>query len=173
MMDSSLIIKSKLGVGSCFSFILDLKKVTGNISRSKDPEADLLKPAFNTEKKIVVLIAEDNPINLKLEVILLNRIFSNAIIFTATDGEAAIKIYRKNEPDIIFMDIHMPKMNGFEATEIIRENEDGRKRVVIIGISADAQQERADMAIEKGMDSYLTKPLKKIELLSVLSEFLT
>jgi PAS domain S-box-containing protein len=173
MMGSSLIIKSKLDVGSCFSFILDLKKVSGNISRSKDIEAGLLKPAFNTEKKIVVLIAEDDPISLKLEVILLNRIFSNAIIFTATDGEAAIKIYRKNEPDIIFMDLHMPKMNGFEATEIIRGDEDGRKRVVIIGLSADAMQEKVDMAIEKEMDSYLTKPIKKIELLSVLSEFLT
>jgi PAS domain S-box-containing protein len=172
MMDSSLIIKSKLGVGSRFSFILDLKKGPGNISRCRELEADLLKPAFNIEKKIVVLIAEDDPISLKLEVTLLNKIFSNAIIFTATDGEAAIKIYRKNEPDIIFMDLHMPKINGFEATEIIRGDEDGRKRAIIIGLSADAQQERADTAIEKGMDSYLTKPIKKIEFLSVLSEFL-
>ncbi|HOO32361.1 MAG TPA: PAS domain S-box protein [Thermotogota bacterium] len=171
MMGASLIIKSKPGEGSSFSFVLELRKVSERQSEER-MEKSVTIDHFDTKDRIKILIADDDPISLKFEQILLRKIIPNTKILTATDGEQAVTQFRKNRPGIVFMDLHMPKINGFEATEQIRKYERNKGETIVIGLSADAMKERADTAFERGMNGYLTKPLNRKRLTDILAKYI-
>jgi CheY-like chemotaxis protein len=106
---------------------------------------------------IKVLIAEDNPINQKLLSRLLQKI---SISFTiVSNGEEAVIAFKKDKYDIIFMDIHMPVMDGLEATRLIR-NEDNslNSGVKIIAMTANIMREDLDNFMKIGMNDVMTKP---------------
>ena len=80
----------------------------------------------------------------------------------AENGREAVEMYQSFEPDIVFMDISMPEMDGKEATAKIREIEDGTDRhVPIVAMTAHAMGGDQDGILAAGLDHYLTKPLKK------------
>ncbi len=93
-------------------------------------------------------------------------------ITEAVNGKEAIIKYAENDIDLIFMDIHMPEMNGYEATRKIREFEAGKKRAPIIALTADAFRDDRDKCLSEGMDFYLAKPFRPEEIVKVIRRFM-
>jgi len=121
---------------------------------------------YNWEGKII-LVAEDVLINFKL--LELNLKKTNATIIWAKDGEEVVEYASKNKVDLILMDIQMPKLNGYDATRLIRET---NKVVPIIAQTAFTMTNERDSSIEAGCNAYITKPINRIELLSTIHKYL-
>ena len=121
-----------------------------------------------TEKKLRVLLAEDNPVNQKLAVRLLEK-QGHAVAVAATGSEALEALGRESF-DVVLMDIQMPEMDGLEATRRWRQRENGSgRRVPVIALTAHAMKGDREKCIEAGMDGYLTKPIRLKELSQVLA----
>ncbi|RLW71714.1 MAG: hypothetical protein B6D71_00705 [gamma proteobacterium symbiont of Stewartia floridana] len=114
-----------------------------------------------------ILVVDDNDINLKLISTLMRG--KGAIVTEAYDGLSAISKTQNNHYDLILMDIHMPKMKGTEAAEIIRRNENGSSHTPIIALTADAVPATRNQIAESGMDGYLLKPIDEPQMWSVIN----
>lgn len=116
-----------------------------------------------------ILIVDDNPINLKLEKILLSVEGYN--IRTATDAEEALKILETFKPRLIMMDLQLPGMSGLELTHKIKDNPTF-KDIVIIAVTAYAMKGDKEKALKAGCDGYITKPIDTKTLPNVIANFL-
>lgn len=117
-------------------------------------------------RKVSILAAEDNKTN---QLVFRKMVKTLDIdLRFANNGEEAVAAYREERPDMIFMDISMPKMDGMEATRTIRalETESGAPRIPITALTAHAMDGDAERILAAGLDHYLTKPLKKAEIMS-------
>ena len=112
-------------------------------------------------KRIKILIAEDEPVNLKLMRMMLEEIGYE--VFAAKDGEEALTLMKSNIPDLVILDIMMPKINGLEVCRIIKDNRDISFTPVMI-VSALDDQESKKIGMENGADEFLSKPVDKFEL---------
>jgi two-component system cell cycle response regulator DivK len=117
-----------------------------------------------------ILIVEDEPKNLKLLRDLLQR-FGYEIL-EALDGEQGVKLAGERMPDLILMDIMMPKMDGLEATRIIKANTK-TKHIPIIALTSYAMKGDREKTIEAGCDGYLAKPFDIKEVLKTIETYLT
>ena len=106
-------------------------------------------------KGIRILLAEDNPVNVKLMKIILRKM--GCIFDTVPDGQAACNALKKSKYDVVLMDVHMPVMNGLDATNIIRK--EINNQVPIIALTAAAMQEEKSKCYESGMDDIVLKPV--------------
>ncbi len=103
-----------------------------------------------------ILIVEDNPVNRKL---LMTVLRSHGLrLLTANDGEEAIRIATQELPDLILMDLQLPKMNGYTATQQLKE-QSSTARIPVIALTAHAMPNERDQAKEVGFDGYITKPI--------------
>ena len=121
------------------------------------------------------MVAEDHIVNMNLIKIILKNKYPNAQISEAKNGKIAVQIYQESTFDIIFMDVQMPEMNGYDATTLIREYElsnKGIKRTPVIALTAGAITSEREKCLAVGMDDFLSKPINKTELDRVLSEWL-
>ena len=123
------------------------------------------------EKKLSILIVEDNAINLRLITAALTR--AGHRVDTATDGQVAVEKFKENLYDAILMDIMMPVMDGLHAAREIRKVEKSRripnlKKVEIIAVTANAFEDDRNKFIECGMDYYMNKPIEIEELNRIL-----
>ncbi len=119
-----------------------------------------------------ILVAEDNPVNQKLisEVL---KIFACELTLVE-NGKEAVSMNEKNQYDLILMDCQMPEMDGFQATRLIRsqEQESGAEEgVVIVALTANARKEDRDKCLASGMDDYLSKPFTMAQLRDVISKW--
>jgi CheY-like chemotaxis protein len=148
--------------------LLQIKK--GNLTQSvmNKEDENSFEAGFKPGKTI--LIAEDNNINLKLLTVMLTKAGANVI--TAVDGAKAVARFKENSIDLIFMDIHMPELDGFQATKLIREAEKGIKHTPIVALTAIALTGDREKCLENGMDDYLSKPFMKEDLLKILRKYL-
>ncbi|MFP4462206.1 MAG: ATP-binding protein, partial [Thermotogota bacterium] len=164
MMNSKLALLSEPGKGSDFSFTLSLPEVSGETT-TEPPEMEkvtLKKKSEIFSQPITIMISEDNILNIEMTEVFLSTLLENATIVKASNGLEAIKQYRKNKPDMIFMDIQMPQMNGYEATKNIRKlAEENNDKPLIIAFSATSLSEEKKKAFEAGMDDYMTKPVSE------------
>jgi len=115
-----------------------------------------------------ILIVEDDPKNLKLFRDLLQRFGFETV--EATDGEQGVELAMTAKPDLIFMDIMMPKMDGLEATRIIKANT-ATKHIPIIALTSFAMKGDKERAFGVGCDAYITKPVDIRELMKVVEHF--
>lgn len=166
-MDSYLRLESEVGRGSKFYFQVTFPlPEKGNEKLieipGEDPEAkNTSLPKYkNPGNAIKILIVDDDGINLFLAVSILAQMFPNGKLFEAENGYEAIESFRKEQPDIIFMDIQMPKMNGYDATIEIRKL-NGGSELPIIALTAGTVMEDINKCILVGMDDYASKPIKK------------
>ena len=146
----SISLKSKLGEGSTFSFILTF----GKTSVKAEEKADTLNldPEIT---KLRVLVAEDVALNkLLIKIILSEFGFDHDIV---SNGKIAIEHLQAGTYDIILMDLQMPEMNGFEATEYIRKTM--KSQIPIIALTADVTTSDISKCKEIGMDDYISKPI--------------
>ncbi|MFW6263823.1 MAG: response regulator [Thermotogota bacterium] len=168
-MDSSLKLESGFGEGSSFYFELllpceeeqsdNLVEKKGSINRNKGS-------AFKNKK---VLIVEDNPGNMKYFKTALVMFSKDLEIIEAEDGKKAYHLYRKHKPDLILMDIIMPEIDGYQATAMIR-NQD--QHIPIIAMTAKALKEDRDTYLVCGMNDYITKPVSLDQLFETLKKYL-
>ncbi|WP_026999378.1 PAS domain S-box protein [Eisenibacter elegans] len=117
--------------------------------------------------EMLALIVDDNPFNRLLAASMLKTLMPKVEIIEAHDGKAAVEMTRKITPGLIFMDIQMPQMSGYEAAQSIRdwETKHQKPRTPIIALTAGTRQDEREKCFEAGMDAYLSKPfeLKKLE----------
>lgn len=164
LMNSHLQLESSINHGSTFYFDLNLK--TSNRTSEKANKTENIVADTKTtnveiaeiQKKLKILIVEDNKINMLLLKTIIKNLFSDATIYEAQNGKDAVIQFETIRPDIIFMDIQMPFMNGYEATKAIRNLEFG-KDVPIIAITAGAEKEEKDKCRNAGMNDYISKPI--------------
>ncbi|RMD86706.1 MAG: response regulator [Candidatus Dadabacteria bacterium] len=172
-------VESKPGKGSKFFFTVNMKEgdkmfcpvapsELHPVSLGQGTESEI-KAHENKEstKSINILVVEDNLVNQKLVARMLTKQGYNVIV--AGNGKEAIDIVRKEKIDLVFMDIQMPVMGGLEATEKIREMENGH-RIPIIALTAHAFAEHREECLKKGMDDFITKPVNRRELLKKAQE---
>jgi len=126
------------------------------------PDADIAP-----DRPLRVLYAEDNKTNQAVFAQMMKHLPVDLRI--AENGVIAIEMFNAFRPDIIFMDVSMPQMDGREATRRIRATPDGQS-VPIIALTAHAMREEIDRIMSAGMNAMLTKPLKKAELMSALRD---
>jgi len=118
-----------------------------------------------------VLIAEDNAVNMMLAKSIIKRILPKAKIFEAINGLEAIRLFKTETLDIVFMDIQMPEMNGYEASRVIRSLEK-TNRIPIIAVTAGIISGEREKCIEAGMDDYLSKPAIKDDFAKMILKWL-
>ncbi|MEC7784987.1 MAG: PAS domain S-box protein [Bacteroidota bacterium] len=119
-----------------------------------------------------ILIAEDNPVNKFLARTILNKLLDKAQLIEVENGEQAVAAFKKNHIDIIFMDIQMPVLSGYEATQQIRALESKEERVPIIALTARALKGERERCLSYGMDDYISKPLILEDIKAVINAFL-
>ncbi len=116
-----------------------------------------------------LLLAEDNVINQMVAVAILTK--AGYRVDTARNGVEAVRAAASQRYDAILMDCQMPQMNGYEATAAIREQEGDRRHTPIIALTAGARSEDRDRCLAAGMDEYLSKPLHRGPLVSMIRQW--
>jgi two-component system sensor histidine kinase/response regulator len=124
------------------------------------PQADLA--IVRTARASRLLVVEDNAVNRKVAMRLLAKLGFDCE--TANNGVEALDAMKRTSFDLILMDCHMPEMDGFEATRVIRKDEIGKRRIPIVALTASAFPEDRDRCLAAGMDDVLTKPLRQSDL---------
>jgi signal transduction histidine kinase/CheY-like chemotaxis protein len=121
-------------------------------------------------KDLSILIAEDNKVNLLLLKQILKKL-GILNILEAANGEEALQLWESHPVDLIFMDVQMPKMDGFEATRKIRDVESTNTHTPIIALTANAMKGDRERCLEVGMDDYLSKPFLAAQISAMLNKF--
>jgi len=175
MMGGSISVESMVGEGTKFSFV---------ISHPISTDQEVVSPTIQDEptaeidfSKYKVLVADDNEINRQVFSYMLNLINVDADM--ATNGIEVIEFCKQSEYDIIFMDMHMPEMDGIEATRIIRQDQRHQPVIiavtanVIIAVTANSYHDDRKRCIDAGMNDFLSKPFDNIQLTSILHRIVT
>lgn len=178
LMNSELQLESKYNEGSDFYFFLNVKTILSE-SEKKNIEKSLLtqRNILKLKKEELnlsqynIMIVEDNKINMLLSKTLIKQFVPNAIIFELENGKLAVEEFEKICPDLIFMDVQMPVMNGYEATKLIRKL-GIKSQIPIIALTAEAVLGEKEKCINAGMNDYLPKPIIKIDLGNILNKWL-
>ncbi|RKT00530.1 PAS domain S-box-containing protein [Flavobacterium sp. 123] len=167
LMDSHLQLESSIAIGSTFYFDLNLKTATfrteeeeEDLENQKTSTDDMFFEIKETHRNLKIMIVEDNSINMLLLKTILKNLFKESLIYEIKNGKDAVDQFETIKPNIIFMDIQMPIMNGYEATKAIREFELG-KTIPIIAITAGTEKEEREKCLNAGMDDYISKPILK------------
>jgi len=116
-----------------------------------------------------ILAAEDNPVNQKLLLRVLKEIGYEADV--VPNGVEVMNAVKRKQYSIIFMDVHMPEMDGLEATRLIMSVVPRERRPVIIAVTADALEGDREKCMQAGMDDYITKPIRIADIQGVLQRW--
>jgi CheY-like chemotaxis protein len=119
-----------------------------------------------------VLVAEDNPVNQRVvQHLLRKRRWSMTVV---DDGREAVAAFERERFDLVLMDVQMPEMDGLEAVTLLRsiERRDGRPHTPVIAVTAHAMSGDRDRCLARGMDGYVTKPLRPDALFAHIDDVL-
>ncbi len=168
LLGSEIEVVSEENKGSEFSFSLWLTEETNTENVEDNNDNIHIEPGKR------ILLVDDVDINRIIAMELLSPF--NLIIDEASDGTEAVSIFENsalNYYDIVFMDIQMPKMNGYEATKTLRQlNRDDAKTTPVVAMTANAFKEDIDMAFASGMNGHIAKPIEMDKLVDVLKKYL-
>jgi PAS domain S-box-containing protein len=167
MMKGEITLKSKPGKGSIFEFRLkDVEIGTGLDCANGSDDFDYSQIVF---EPALIMIVDDIELNRLL--IIENFSTKTMHVIEAEDGEKAVALALQHKPDLIFMDIRMPVMNGFEAARIIKTTSETSK-IPIVALTASVRREDQDKDYAQYFDGYLRKPVSRSELYREMSVFL-
>jgi len=143
-----------------------LFEALAKVRSTRAPKNEELSDQYKTEPDYLsrshfsILIAEDNNINMMLTSTILSFLLPNSSIIKADNGLEAVRLFIETKPDLIFMDIQMPVMNGYEAVMEIRKAEaESGGRIPIIALTAGTVKGEEERCRVAGMDDYVTKPM--------------
>ena len=161
-------VESEHQVGSKFSFDLIFEE-------GKEPVADAPSPDdFDSETAFNLLLCEDHMINRLVATKTLTKQFPNINLVVAENGKLGVEKLKEADFDIILMDIQMPVMDGYEATQYIRANMEAHKaELPILAMTAHANIAEDDKFKDYGMDDYVLKPFKPEQLFSKIGHYVT
>jgi PAS domain S-box-containing protein len=171
LMGGQMGLQSTAGVGSRFWFTVDFAKPDPSVTVAPSSQTPNFAGDF-TSSGARVLFVEDNLINQKVAVGFMRR-FGLAIEVT-NDGAEAVAMASHGGFDLIFMDIQMPVMNGYEATKALHQawREHGIRPIPVVALTANALTRDRELCIEAGMDDYLAKPIFPKDLEEMLRKHL-
>ncbi len=180
MMKGRIGVESEVGKGSTFHFTAEFGLASERAApagaaidstAASDQSTQQRRPASHPKPAapLHVLVAEDSPVNQKLAVGLLRKKGHQVVV--ANSGLEAVEQFRTHHFDLILMDVQMPDMDGFEATEAIRNAEEDGTRTPIIAITARAMKGDRERCLEAGMDGYLSKPIRARDLYAAITEY--
>jgi signal transduction histidine kinase/DNA-binding response OmpR family regulator/HAMP domain-containing protein len=148
------------------SLLLDaiMRVMSGATERGAQPtpaaRQGTAAPVETTRPSLRVLLAEDNPVNVKFALKLLER--AGHQVQVAGTGKQAVELWQSQPFDLVLMDVQMPEMDGLDATRAIRTLEQARDaRTPIIAMTANAMAGDREMCLEAGMDGYVSKPVRR------------
>jgi PAS domain S-box-containing protein len=169
LLGGELEVQSEPGQGATFQFsvLVKVKQEALTLVVKEEPPQTLTE-GLGKDFPLRILIAEDNELNLQLMGLMFQQL--GFAFEVAKNGQEAVDKVRDQDFDLVFMDVQMPVMNGFEATEEIRKMAT-KQSLIIIGLSANAFEDDQKKALEVGMDDYLTKPLRLAVLASKLEQY--
>lgn len=156
-MGAQLAVESELGKGTRFFFELDLAPAEGAVTIS-DTSADYSRVTrLAPEQNLSILIADDVAENREI----LQRMLSDigCTVETATNGREALQRIELSPPDLVFMDIRMPVLDGVQALQLIREN-DAWRQTKVIAISASVLEHERAQYLSAGFDDFIDKPFR-------------
>jgi signal transduction histidine kinase/ActR/RegA family two-component response regulator len=177
LLGGNLELESEQGKGSVFTLTAAADEIAGNLKsvgsesviesssnkEHQNSEDDKLRDNFDGR----ILVAEDVKTNQVLIKSLLKRLGLECVI--AEDGKEAVEKAQSESFDLILMDIHMPNMDGYDATQALREK--GNK-TAIIALTAKAMKDDRQKCIDAGCNDYMTKPIKRQELIKILNQYI-
>ncbi len=120
-------------------------------------------------RNVRVLLVEDNPINQKTALAILER--AGCAVDVAENGLEAVRALDRDNYDLVFMDVQMPEMDGFEATRAIRGKETGERHHIIVAMTAHAMTGDRERCIQSGMDDYISKPITPVEMCKIIEKW--
>ena len=163
-MGGTLSVESTPGERTAFIVQLSLPHASDLAS---DEDTPTVEQASLPTKALNVLVVEDN----RLNAVIAERHITQLghVVRCASDGAEAVRIVEEEWPDIVFMDIHMPIMNGMEATQKIRQLP-AMQSLPVIALTADAFEEQHHRFVEAGVDAVLIKPYKKSQVEAAIIE---
>lgn len=170
MMGGTIEVKSELGEGTAFTVTLDHKIAETRHDDRK--EIASRKAAAESLAGLPILLAEDNDLNAEIAMTLLEE--AGLKVDRAADGIQCVSRIEKEPAGtyaLILMDIQMPNMDGYKATETIRQLPDPKKAAIpIIAMTANAFEEDRKMALAKGMNGYIAKPIDPAKMLAAMQD---
>jgi len=166
LMHGQINFSSTLDQGSVFTFSIPIRpadsafKIPGALAQKK--------PVIPDTRGMRILLAEDNAINTVLAVTVLKKLEFK--VTAATNGLEALELIEKNKFDLVLMDIEMPRMDGIEATRLIRAGRCGStaSRLPVIAMTAHALTDVRKEAFDAGMNDYITKPINILKLKEII-----
>lgn len=172
LMGGEIIVTTELNRGTCFQFSIAVP-VVESAPTSSLSDFDNVTHLAPGQREYKILIAEDHPVNRLLLLTVLQELgFS---IQEVENGREALQMWREWQPDIIFMDMHMPEMDGYEATRLIKaEARDLKLNPItpIVAITASAFTEQKEQCLKAGCDDFVSKPFRRSEVLEKLRDYL-
>lgn len=161
-------VTSELGKGSTFYFTIPYEETGEHGKFLKESKVVSKGNTVNRVQQIKkILVAEDVESNF---ILLKNLIGREYTLLWAKDGVEAIEMYKQYQPDLILMDVKMPRMDGLEATHIIRSYS---KEIPIIALTAYAFEADKELALEMGCNDFVTKPISERTLRKALDKYST
>jgi CheY-like chemotaxis protein len=157
LMGGDIKVKSSVGKGTVFSFYIKVSRATQSEVRDIQPQKQVNGLAPN-QQNYRILVADDESANR----LLLTQILKSAgfLLWFADNGTEAVKLWQKYKPDLIWMDLKMPLLDGFQAARKIRSLPDG-SNTKIIALSANAFVETKKLALSNGFDDFVAKPFRE------------
>ncbi len=163
-MDGEIGFRSVVGQGS--TFFIDVPLGVAEVQ----PDSGLAVLNPTQPQRGHILVVDDLPLNLELARTILER--SGYVVDTAGSGEAALRILRQTEVDLVLMDVQMPQMDGMAATKTIRQLGPAFERLPIIAMTADVRPADVARFLLAGMDDHLAKPFKPNALRAAIEKWL-
>ncbi|WP_224366265.1 hybrid sensor histidine kinase/response regulator [Hyalangium versicolor] len=162
LMGGSIEVESTEGQGSTFTLRLSLHRA---LEPAGKPHHEL-DPTLGTRNPLRILLVEDNPINQKVSVHLFQRLGYQVQV--VGNGREALSVLESTPYDVVFMDLHMPHMDGLKTTEMVRANEPQYGRPRIVAMTASAMRGDRERCMRAGMNDYVTKPVEMATLATAL-----
>ncbi|HET8729682.1 MAG TPA: PAS domain S-box protein [Moraxellaceae bacterium] len=166
-MGGAINFESTPGKGSVFRVELPFALLA---SADEPLVRDDIEPARRTRYEGHILVAEDNAVSQLLVAEMLKRL--GCRVDVVANGEDAVRAAAAHDYDLVFMDFHMPVMDGHEATRAIRRQEKSSRHVPIIAMTAAALQGDIERCIQAGMDGFMSKPIRLKELTRIVGDWL-